>query len=135
LEAVSKIMDQRQDESESLRIHLQKNLMFYTGLKEADLMDDSRKIVVATIHKSKGLAFDSVYMPALVNYQFPHYFDQTPEQVLEAKRLFYVAMSRAKKNIYLSFHTARQMRNGQTMKVNVSPFLNDIKSFFTEECL
>lgn len=135
LESVSRIMDQRQDESESLRIHLQKNLMYYTGLKEADLMDDSRKIVVATIHKSKGLAFDSVYMPALVNYQFPHYFDQTPEQVLEAKRLFYVAMSRAKKNIYLSYHTARQMRNGQTMKVSVSPFLNDIKSFFKEENL
>ena len=74
-------------------------------------------------------------MPSLVNYQFPHYFDQTPEQVLEAKRLFYVAMSRAKKNIYISYHTSRQMRNGQTMKVNVSPFLNDIKSFFTEECL
>ncbi len=132
IESFIKILDSKKVLGQSLRMHIQNNLMYYTGLKEVDLMDEKRKIVVATIHKSKGLAFDSVYLPAVVNNQFPHYFDQTPAQILEAKRLFYVALSRAKRNITLSYHTDMITKNGQTYKVKLSGFVNDIRSYFTE---
>ena len=65
-------------------------------LKEADLLVGDEKIVISTIHKAKGRQFDAVFIPNVKDVvDFPL---SDPD---EARRLLYVAMSRAKRHLFL----------------------------------
>ena len=65
-------------------------------LKEADLLVGDEKIVISTIHKAKGRQFDAVLIPNVKDVvDFPL---SNPD---EARRLLYVAMSRAKRHLFL----------------------------------
>ena len=63
-------------------------------LKEAE-DNKTCKIVLSTIHSSKGLEWDDVYMIDLINGEFPANKSDTEEE----RRLFYVGMTRAKQNL------------------------------------
>ena len=62
------------------------------------------KIPIITIHQAKGLEFDYVFMASLEDHIFPTYWARQKGDIEEEKRLFYVAMTRAKKRLYLSWH-------------------------------
>ncbi|MBS6103977.1 3'-5' exonuclease [Megasphaera sp.] len=62
------------------------------------------KIPIITIHQAKGLEFDYVFMASLEDHVFPTYWARQKGDIEEEKRLFYVAMTRAKKRLYLSWH-------------------------------
>ncbi len=65
-------------------------------LKEADLLVGDEKIVISTIHKAKGRQFDAVFIPNVKGVvDFPL---SDPD---EARRLLYVAMSRARRHLFL----------------------------------
>ena len=65
-------------------------------LKEADLLVGDEKVVISTIHKAKGRQFDAVFIPDVKDVvAFPL---SDPD---EAKRLLYVAMSRAKRHLFM----------------------------------
>ena len=65
-------------------------------LKEADLLVGDERIVISTIHKAKGRQFDAVFIPNVKDVvSFP---SSEPD---EARRLLYVAMSRAKRHLFL----------------------------------
>jgi hypothetical protein len=65
-------------------------------LKEADLLVGDERIVISTIHKAKGRQFDAVFIPDVKDVVgFP---SSEPD---EARRLLYVAMSRAKRHLFL----------------------------------
>ncbi len=70
------------------------------GYKEGP--DES--IVLSTIHQAKGLEWKHVFVIGLVEGQFPHYkvYDH-PEELEEERRLFYVAVTRAKDELYLTY--------------------------------
>lgn len=77
-------------------------------LKESDLILEDDKLVVSTIHKSKGLEFDYVFLPSLTDSNFPTYPIQIMESgnekdmlIEEQKRLIYVGMTRAKKQLVI----------------------------------
>ena len=57
------------------------------------------KVPIVTVHQVKGLEFDYVFIVGLNEYKFPIYKSDLEEE----KRLFYVALTRAKKRIYLSY--------------------------------
>lgn len=61
-------------------------------------------IVLSTIHQAKGLEWKYVFVIGLVEGQFPHYkvYDH-PEELEEERRLFYVAVTRAKDELYLTY--------------------------------
>lgn len=61
-------------------------------------------IVLSTIHQAKGLEWKHVFVIGLVEGQFPHYkvYDH-PEELEEERRLFYVATTRAKDELYLTY--------------------------------
>jgi len=65
----------------------------YDKYKENDLMTGEERVCISTIHKSKGLQFDNVLIP-----DFPSYSFDDPD---ERARLFYVAMTRAKKRLFV----------------------------------
>ena len=56
-----------------------------------------------TMHASKGLEFDTVFIPQLNAGFIPHSKALTPSEIEEERRLLYVAMTRAKKRLVISF--------------------------------
>ena len=79
-----------------------------------------------TVHSAKGLEFDAVFMSGLEEGLFPH--DQSLNErdgLEEERRLAYVAVTRARKRLYLSFAQTR-MLHGQTRYSLPSRFLEEI---------
>ena len=62
------------------------------------------KIPIITIHQAKGLEFDYVFLASLEDRVFPTFWSVKKGNIEEEKRLFYVAITRAKKRLYLSWH-------------------------------
>lgn len=78
-------------------------------LQAADDIDhkpsDGREVNLMTIHLAKGLEFDSVFIAGVAEGLLPHGRSLADENALEEeRRLMYVAMTRARKNLYLSFY-------------------------------
>ena len=69
---------------------------------------DNGKIPVVTIHQVKGLEFDYVFLLALNEGYFPSY---KSDNIEEEKRLFYVALTRAQKKVFLSYSKFGQRFN------------------------
>ena len=88
-------------------------------------IEDGNKPGVAfrTIHESKGLEFDAVFLPGLLWGVLPHYRAQDAAAQAEERRLFYVALTRAESRLYLSWPRSRSRRNGEPERVRPSPFL------------
>lgn len=87
-------------------------------------------VVLMTVHASKGLEFPVVFITALEDDIFPHLYSKEEKNDEEERRLFYVAITRAKEKLYLSYC---DMRNNRSMKK--SPFLDDIpKGLMEENC-
>lgn len=78
------------------------DLMHYSSLvKNIDFLGiENGKIPIVTIHQVKGLEFDYIFLPALNEGIFPFYKTENME---EEKRLFYVALTRAKNKVFLSY--------------------------------
>lgn len=99
-------------------------------LKEKEEFDAVR---LMTIHASKGLEFPYVFITGLEEGLFPH--ERLGDEHIdteEERRLFYVALTRAKKKIFLSYAHIRTIFGSQ--RVNIpSSFLKDIRSELIEE--
>ncbi|MCR5715520.1 MAG: ATP-dependent helicase [Lachnospiraceae bacterium] len=68
----------------------------------------SVKITLLTMHASKGLEFDTVILPFVNEKTMPHHRAITSRQIEEERRLFYVAMTRAKEALFISYHIPGQ---------------------------
>ncbi len=66
------------------------------------LATDDASIPILTIHQSKGLEFDTVIIAGLAEDEFPSYYAKRDLKLEEEKRLFYVALTRAKRHLILS---------------------------------
>ena len=82
-------------------------------------------VKLMTIHNSKGLEFPVVFVVGMVKDIFPSFRCQTEEDLEEERRICYVALTRAKKELYLSFYTERIMYN-KPKKAYPNLFLNEI---------
>ncbi|MCI8522235.1 MAG: ATP-dependent helicase [Lachnospiraceae bacterium] len=69
-------------------------------------------ITLMTMHASKGLEFDTVYLPDCNEGQIPSDKSLTEEGIEEERRMFYVAMTRARQNLYLFTHKGRTGKDG-----------------------
>jgi DNA helicase-2/ATP-dependent DNA helicase PcrA len=99
------------------------------GDNQAQAGEDAVQLM--TVHASKGLEFDAVFITGLEEGLFPHEnamndFDGLEEE----RRLMYVAITRARKRLYLS-HSQTRMLHGQTRYNLKSRFLEELP----EECL
>ena len=97
-------------------------------LSAVDVSDEesSNKIALMTVHSSKGLEFPYVYVAGLEENIFPSGgFMASESEIEEERRLFYVAMTRAKKVLQLSFASSR-LRNGKTESNSPSRFVKEI---------
>jgi DNA helicase-2/ATP-dependent DNA helicase PcrA len=62
--------------------------------------------MLLTVHQAKGLEFDTVFVAAATDGDFPSYFSKRDGRIEEEHRLFYVAASRAKKRLLFSYFCA-----------------------------
>ena len=88
--------------------------------------EDNNKVTLMTIHAAKGLEFSYVYVVGLEEQLFPSQMAMhSREDLEEERRLFYVAITRAKKKLQLSYATSR-WRWGQLIDCEPSRFLQEI---------
>lgn len=73
---------------------------------------DNNQLLVITVHQAKGLEFDTVFLAGLCENEFPSYYSIRDRKIEEEKHLFYVAMTRAKKRLFLSTYLTNA--NGYT---------------------
>ena len=94
--------------------------------------DDVHKVTLMTVHAAKGLEFDSVFVVGMEENLFPNQMCMENERQLEEeRRLFYVAITRAKRNCMLLFSKCRFIRGSLEMS-EPSRFLKDIDSEYLE---
>ncbi len=86
----------------------------------------SEKLVLSTIHSSKGLEFDAVFVIGLADGRFPHGSAGLGEQWEEERRLLYVAATRARKYLYLTYPRELMTPDRQFRRVGMSPFLTEL---------
>ncbi len=100
-------------------------------LSAVDVEDDengSNKVALMTVHSSKGLEFPYVYISGMEENIFPSGdFSISEAELEEERRLFYVAITRAKKAVSFSFAQNRS-RNGKTGPTSPSRFLKEVDS-------
>ncbi|WP_034446588.1 ATP-dependent helicase [Butyrivibrio sp. AE2032] len=94
--------------------------------------DDNEKVLLMTLHSAKGLEFENVYLAGMEENVFPSYMtlqmeDTDPEGIEEERRLAYVGITRAKRNLTLTAARRRMVR-GQTQYNHVSRFVEEIPS-------
>ena len=97
-------------------------------LSAVDVSDEesSNKIALMTVHSSKGLEFPYVYVAGMEENIFPSGgFMASESDIEEERRLFYVAMTRAKKVLQLSFASTR-LRNGKHESNSPSRFMKEV---------
>jgi DNA helicase-2/ATP-dependent DNA helicase PcrA len=118
--------------NKSLDVFLQQISLF----SETDTMEDNLNCVaLMTIHSSKGLEFDNVFIVGMEENLFPSTLSLTSKkETEEERRLFYVAMTRAKLTLTL---TAASMRYkyGQIIFSEKSRFINEIDNKYLDSGL
>ena len=93
--------------------------------KTDDNSDDNNRISLMTVHSSKGLEYPYIYVAGLEENLFPSGNDLMPTDIEEERRLFYVAITRAEKEVTLSFASIRH-RYGKEEYNKVSRFIKEI---------
>ena len=92
--------------------------------------DDIPRVSLMTIHLAKGLEFPYVYIVGLEENLFPSAMSMnTRSEIEEERRLFYVALTRAEKQVYLSYAQSRY-RWGKLIDCEPSRFLEEIDEKF-----
>lgn len=103
-----------------------RSIIEYTALaKNLDqISQDNNQVLIITVHQSKGLEFDTVFLAGISKDEFPTYFSVRDSKVEEEKRLFYVAMTRAKQRLFISWF----MRDSKNHLKSKSQFIDLLPS-------
>lgn len=87
--------------------------------------DDKERVVLMTVHSAKGLEFDLVMITGLEEGLFPIQRMDDPNAEEEERRLFYVAVTRARKELYLFHAGSRRVYSGR-LPARPSSFLEEV---------
>ncbi len=106
-------------------------ISLYTDQDRADESQDA--VTLMTIHAAKGLEFEKVFLVGLEEGIFPGRRSMdSPEEIEEERRLAYVAVTRAKKQLYITT-TSYRMLYGQTASNTASRFLREMDASAIEK--
>ena len=126
LNAIKEYVDDPEREDKGLGAFLQE-VSLVTGQDE-DKDNDPDKVTLMTIHMAKGLEYGHVYIVGMEEDLFPSQLMLSSRAELEEeRRLFYVAITRARKKLFLSYALTRY-RYGRLKNCEPSRFLDDLDS-------
>ena len=126
LNAIKEYVDDPEKEDKSLGAFLQE-VSLLTGQDE-NKDNDPDKVTLMTIHMAKGLEFKNVYIVGMEEDLFPSQMMLSSRAELEEeRRLFYVAITRAQKKLFLCYALTRY-RFGRLKNCEPSRFLDDVDS-------
>ena len=129
LNGIKDFVDNNEFEDKSVSSFLQ-NIALATDQDNED--DDRNKVSLMTIHLAKGLEFPYVYIVGLEENLFPSAMNLNSRNELEEeRRLFYVALTRAEKKVFLSYVLSRY-RWGKLVDSEQSRFINEIKDEYIQ---
>ena len=86
---------------------------------------EENSINLMTIHTSKGLEFPVVFLVGMVAGVFPSYRCESEEEYEEERRCYYVAITRAKKELFISYYISKKDKNGYKI-VSPSNFIDEL---------
>ncbi len=123
INTLKKLFKQKDDKEKSPDIVLRELISYASLVKNIDFLGlDKGKVPIVTVHQVKGLEFDYVFVLGMNDYKFP--IRRAGSDMEEEKRLFYVALTRAKEKIFLSYSRFNQYDTPQAK----SPFLDYLKA-------
>jgi len=100
--------------------------------RQTDEEDDPNRVTLITMHNTKGLEFDRVIITGLEEGMFPRGENESVDELEEERRLFYVAITRARDELYLTTCTDRII-HGRHAVLSPSRFLNEIPTELIEQ--
>ena len=126
-ELISKAVDYAEGEEAPTLNGFLENVALVADIDSFD--ENSDYVVLMTLHSAKGLEFPNVYLAGLEDGLFPSYMsitsDNSQAEIEEERRLAYVGITRAKKNLIITSARVRMVR-GQTQYGKVSRFVREI---------
>ena len=117
----------------ALAPQLSQYVMDINTLKEADFCNSKsilERIYVTTVHKAKGLEFDNVIIFDAADGRYPNAYNKTKQQDEEDARKFYVAMSRAKRRLFIGYALQMVDRHGRVFNRELTPLMDSIQKYF-----
>lgn len=117
----------------ALAPQLSQYVMDINTLKEADFCNSKsilERIYVTTVHKAKGLEFDNVIIFEAADGRYPNAYNKSKQQDEEDARKFYVAMSRAKRRLFIAYALQRVDRHGRVFNRDLTPLMDSIQKYF-----
>ena len=118
----------------SLAQQLAMHMKDLSTMKESDLCGAAsmtERVFVSTVHKAKGLEFDNVILFDAVVGKYPSAYASDGGNEEEARK-FYVAMSRARRRLIITYCHNSVNRFGRWFASEVTPYMTCIRSFFVE---
>ena len=126
-ELISKAVDYAEGEEAPTLNGFLENVALVADIDSFD--ENSDYVVLMTLHSAKGLEFPNVYLAGLEDGLFPSYMsitsDNSQAEIEEERRLAYVGITRAKKNLTITSARVRMVR-GQAQYGKVSRFVREI---------
>jgi DNA helicase-2/ATP-dependent DNA helicase PcrA len=126
-ELISKAVDYSDNEEAPTLGGFLENVALVADIDSLD--ENSDYVVLMTLHSAKGLEFPNVYLAGMEDGLFPSYMsitsDHADAEIEEERRLAYVGITRAKKNLTITSARVRMLR-GQTQYNKVSRFVKEI---------
>ena len=117
-----------EEEEPSVERFLQQVALFS---EQDGLSDDAGIVTLMTLHNAKGLEYDTVFMIGCEDGVFPHMRSIEAGDVEEERRLAYVGITRARRELYLSYARSRSLFGGRDWNIR-SRFVDEIPIELTD---
>ena len=122
-----------EESGRSLAEQLHRHIQDLSTIKEADLCGSEsmqERVFVSTVHKAKGLEFDNVIVFDAVVGKYPSVYADTKTRDEEEARKFYVAISRARRRLIITYCRNAVNRWGRTFAKSLTPYMDSIVQYF-----
>ncbi|MBA3979120.1 MAG: DNA helicase Rep [Alcanivorax sp.] len=122
--SIQRMLEEDDDEPTDLETVIAK-LVLIDMLEQQDEEDDSDKVQLMTLHAAKGLEYPHVYVMGVEEELLPHRTSIEEDTIVEERRLMYVGITRAKRNLTLSYAMSRK-QFGEKVDTTPSRFLEEL---------
>ena len=95
-------------------------------------VEEGELLTLSTVHSAKGLEWHSVFVLSVADGRFPSAYSVDEDDLEEERRLFYVACTRARENLILSYPAVIQERSVGPVVARASRFLADLPPLLLE---